>query len=163
MLPIRKILGSTDFSIAGYPAVKTAGELASQFGAELVLIHVVLPAPPPPPLPPGQVGMLPSTVDIERYERDEKTARRQELERLVTPLLPKELSYRAIVTVGSAAEEIVRVAQAEGVDLLVISTHGRTGWRHFAFGSVAEKVVRTATCPVLVVQSSRQAPEDPKH
>jgi len=48
------------------------------------------------------------------------------------------------------------MAQAERADLLVISTHGRTGWRRFAFGSVAEKVVRTATCPVLVVPSSRQ-------
>jgi len=90
MLPIRKILGSTDCSAAGYPAIKTAGELASQFGAELLLIHVAPPAPHPPPLPPGQVGMLPSVAEIQGYERDEKTERRQELERLVPPSCPRD-------------------------------------------------------------------------
>jgi nucleotide-binding universal stress UspA family protein len=55
------------------------------------------------------------------------------------------------VGVGDPAEEIVRLAKTESVDLLVISTHGVTGWRHLVFGSVAEKIIRLADCPVLVI------------
>jgi nucleotide-binding universal stress UspA family protein len=55
---------------------------------------------------------------------------------------------------GDAASEIVRIAKEKGADLIVIATQGNTGWRHFAFGSVAEKVVRLATCPVLSIRSA---------
>ena len=163
VLPIRKILGSTDFSIAGYPAVVTAGELAAHFGAELVLMHVVHAAPPTPLVPPERVVMLPTKSEMEKYERDEKNRCLGELNRLIVERLPKGLSCRPLVEVGAAADEIVRLAEAENVDLLVIATHGRTGWRRLAFGSVAEKVIRTATRPVLVVQSPGQAQEDDKH
>jgi nucleotide-binding universal stress UspA family protein len=156
MLPVRKIVGATDFSIAGYPAVVTAGELAFHFGAELILMHVVQPVPPPPQVPPDCMAMLPSRSEIERYERDEKSRCLEELKRLIVERLPKGLSCRPIAEVGSAADEIVRLAESENVDLLVIATHGRTGWRRLAFGSVAEKVIRTATRPVLVVQSPSQ-------
>ncbi len=162
MLPIRKILGSTDFSMAGYPAVLAAGELAGHFGAELVLLHVVQPAPSAPLVPPERMVMLPSSSETEKYERDEESRSREELNRLVAEKLPKGLSCRALVRVGQAADEIVRQSESEEVDLIVIATHGRTGWRHLAFGSVAEKVVRTAPCPVLVVQSPSQTPPDSK-
>jgi nucleotide-binding universal stress UspA family protein len=158
MLPMRRILGSTDFSMAGYPAVLAAGELAEHFGAELVLLHVVMPAPAAPLVPPERMVVLPSKSETERYERDEENRSLKELNRLVAEQLPKGLSCRTLVRVGSAADEIVRLAEKEDVDLIVIATHGRTGWRHLAFGSVAEKVVRTATRPVLVVQS----PQDSK-
>ncbi len=160
MLPIRKVLGSTDFSMAGYPAVLAAGELAGHFGAELVLLHVVQPAPSAPLVPPERMVMLPSRSETEKYERDEEDRSLEELNRLVAERLPKGLSCRALVKVGSAADEIVRLAESEEVDLIVIATHGRTGWRHLAFGSVAEKVVRTTARPVLVVQSPSQAPPD---
>jgi nucleotide-binding universal stress UspA family protein len=163
MLPVRKVLGSTDFSIAGYPAVVTAGELAAHFGAELILMHVVHPAPSTPLVPPERMVMLPTKPEIEKYERDEKSRCLEELNRLIVERLPKGLSCRPIVEVGSAADEIVQLAEAEDVDLIVIATHGRTGWRHLAFGSVAEKVIRTAARPVLVVQSPGQAQEDNKH
>jgi nucleotide-binding universal stress UspA family protein len=55
------------------------------------------------------------------------------------------------VTTGEAAPEILRMAQKEQVDLIVIATHGLTGWRRLVFGSVAEKVVRQASCPVLTI------------
>jgi len=157
MLPIRRILGSTDFSMAGYPAVLAAGELAVHFGAELVLLHVVHPASPAPLVPPERMVVLPSKSETEKYERDEESRGLEELKRLVVEQLPKGLSCRTLVQVGSAADEIVRLAEAEDVDLVVIATHGRTGWRHLAFGSVAEKVVRIATRPVLVVQSPQDS------
>ncbi len=162
MLPIRKVLGSTDFSIAGYPAVLAAGELAGHFGAELVLLHVVQPAPSATLVPPERMVMLPGRSETEKYERDEENRSREELNRLVVERLPKGLLCRTLVRVGSAADEIVRLSESEEVDLIVIATHGRTGWRHLAFGSVAEKVVRTAARPVLVVQSPGQASPDSK-
>jgi nucleotide-binding universal stress UspA family protein len=163
MLPIRKILGSTDFSIAGYPAVVTAGELAGHFGAELVLTHIVQPAPLTPQVLPERMAMLSSRSEIEKYERDEKSRCLEELNQLVVERLPKGLSCRTLVKIGSAADEIVRLAEVEDVDLIIIATHGRTGWRHVAFGSVAEKVIRTAAHPVLVVRSPRQTQEDSRH
>ncbi|HUV14514.1 MAG TPA: universal stress protein, partial [Acidobacteriota bacterium] len=59
---------------------------------------------------------------------------------------------RTMVSYGDPAKEIVRIAEEESVDLIVIATHGLTGWQHLVFGSVAEKVVRTAKCPVLTVR-----------
>jgi universal stress protein A len=162
MLPIRRILGSTDFSMAGYPAIQAAGELAGHFGAELVLLHVVQPAPAVPLVPSERMVMLPGGSETEKYERDEEERSLEELRRLVVERLPKGLSCRPLVRVGSAADEIVRLSESEEVDLIVIATHGRTGWRHLAFGSVAEKVVRTAARPVLVVQSPSQTPPDSK-
>ena len=62
-------------------------------------------------------------------------------------------AVRTVVAHGQAADEIVIVAEREGVDLIVIATHGSTGLRHFVFGSVAEKVVRTAPCAVLTLRA----------
>ncbi len=156
MLPVRKIVGATDFSIAGYPAVTTAGELAAHFGAELVLVHVLASPPMPPMVPSERMATVPSSAEVERYQRDEERQARQNLERLVAENLPSGLTCGIRVLVGSAAEAIVGLAQDEAADLIVIATHGRSGWRRLAFGSVADKVVRTATCPVLVVPSPAQ-------
>ncbi|MBN2466349.1 universal stress protein [candidate division WOR-3 bacterium] len=157
MLPIRRLLAATDFSIAGFPAVVTAGEFAVHFGAELVLVHVLPPPPLTPVVTPERMATLPSATEIDKYERDSERQSREDLDRLVVEKLPPGLVCRTIVQVGQAAEAIVRLAEQEAADLIVIATHGRTGWRRLAFGSVAEKVVRTATRPVLVVPSPGQA------
>jgi nucleotide-binding universal stress UspA family protein len=157
MLPVSRLVGATDFSIAGFPAVVTAGELAAHFGAELLLVHVLAPPPMPPMVPPERMATLPSSTEIDKYERDSERQSRQDLERLVAEKLPPGLACRTVVLVGAAAEAIVNVAEQEAADLIVIATHGRTGWRRLAFGSVAEKVIRTATRPVLVVPSPIQA------
>jgi nucleotide-binding universal stress UspA family protein len=156
MLSVRKVVGATDFGIAGHPAVLTAGEFAAHFGAELVLVHVLAPTPMPPMVPPERMATVPSSAEVDRYQRDEERQARQNLERLVAENLPSGLTYRTVVLIGDAAEAIVGLARDEAADLVVIATHGRTGWRHLAFGSVAEKVVRTATRPVLVVRSPCQ-------
>ena len=70
-------------------------------------------------------------------------------------LVGKNVKVRTMAGHGSAAEEIVQIAKAESVDLIVISTHGSTGLEHFVFGSVAEKVVRLAECPVLTVRQKK--------
>ena len=61
------------------------------------------------------------------------------------------MNSRTLVTHGEAAHEIIRVAEEEGVDLIVLSTHGSTGWRHRIFGSVTDKVIKMAGCPIFVV------------
>jgi len=157
MLPVHKIVAATDFSIAGFPAVEAAGELAGHFGAELVLVHVLAPTPMPPMVPPERIAALPSGAEIEKYEREAERQSRHDLEQLASERLPERLACRTVVMVGAAADAIVDIAEKEAADLIVIATHGRTGWRRLAFGSVAEKVIRTATRPVLVVQSPSQA------
>jgi nucleotide-binding universal stress UspA family protein len=156
MLPLHKIVAATDFSIAGFPAVAAAGELAEHFSAELVLVHVLAPAPMPPMVPAERMATLPSVTEVDKYERAAEQQSRHDLARLVSERLPPRLACRTVVMVGPAADAIVDLAEQEAADLVVIATHGRTGWRRFAFGSVAEKVIRTATRPVLVVQSPSQ-------
>ncbi len=148
MLPIRKILCPTDFSEPSYEAIKTAGELAFHFDAELCLLHVV---PPVPMIPMGEGA---PAFDISLYEQELESTSKRTLQEIINHLEWKDLMGRLIVLRGNAAEEIIRTAQEEKVDLIVIATRGRTGLDRFIFGSVAEKVVRLATCPVLIVTGS---------
>ena len=69
--------------------------------------------------------------------------------------ISREVKSRNIVILGNAADEITRIAESENADIIVIATHGWTGWRRFIFGSVAEKVVRTSCCPVLTICESK--------
>ncbi len=145
MLPIKKILCPTDFSEPSYEAIKTAGELAFYFGSELCLLHVV------PPVPMIPTGEGPSAFDISLYEQELEATSKRTLQEIINHLEWRDLMGRLIVLRGNAADEIVRTAQEENADLIVIATRGRTGLDRFIFGSVAEKVVRLATCPVLTV------------
>ncbi len=145
MLPIKKILCPTDFSEPSYEAIKIAGELAFHFGAELCLLHVV------PPVPVIPMGDGPSAFDVSLYEQELETASKRTLAEIINHLEWDELRGRLIVLRGNAADEIIRTAHEENVDLIVISTQGRTGLDRLLFGSVAEKVVRFAKCPVLTV------------
>jgi len=77
---------------------------------------------------------------------------KQRMEEMARPLLAKGLKVETLITRGDPASEIVKIAKRKAVDIIVIATHGKTGWRHLAFGSVAEKVVRTASCPVLSIR-----------
>jgi nucleotide-binding universal stress UspA family protein len=70
---------------------------------------------------------------------------------LMEERVSKGVRGRSLVRLGEPTMSIVEVAEEENANMIVISTHGREGWRRFLFGSVAEKVVRTASCPVLIV------------
>jgi nucleotide-binding universal stress UspA family protein len=67
-----------------------------------------------------------------------------------------DLKVRTVVLQGNPADQIVELAESEKVDMIVTATHGWTGWRRFIFGSVAEKMVRTAGCPVLTVPAPKE-------
>ncbi len=145
MLPLKKILCPTDFSEASLEALTEAAELAAHFSAELLLVHVlpVLPALPPDPN---------FVFKVPEYERALHADAEQNLRKLAEVRMATGGRVRTLVGHGDAGTEIVRIAKAEGAEIIVISTHGRTGWRHLAFGSVAEKVVRLAPCSVLTVR-----------
>jgi nucleotide-binding universal stress UspA family protein len=147
MLPIKKIVCPTDFSEPSYEAIKAAGELAFHFGSELCVLHVVSPVPLIP------MGAEPSGFNVSLYERELETSSKRSLEEIISQMEWKDLKVRLIVLRGNAADEIVRAAEGENADLIVIATRGRTGLDRLIFGSVAEKVVRLAKCPVLTVTS----------
>jgi len=151
MLP-QKILCSTDFSEPSYAALKTAEELALHFSADLVIVHVVLPIPTTQVLPTG----APSHFNIAMYEKQLQESAEQSLDKVIHEKVSDKVRVHPVVTLGQAADRIVETAKDEQIDLIVMATHGRTGWRHFVFGSVAERVLRLAPCPVLTVHAPRE-------
>lgn len=146
----KRVLVATDFSRLGDAAIPYAFRLAADQKAEVVLCHIV-----EIPLTPNPLYAHYSSTQLYRPE-----ARRQAEERAHQALLeraPKDPSFaavplRACVGHGEAVSELIRLARAEGADLLVIATHGRTGLKHFVLGSVVERVIRHAHCPVLVIR-----------
>ena len=151
MLPFRRILVTTDFSDTSLEALPIAVEMASHFDAELLLVHVLpMDAPTPWDIPPyADFGL--ASLPLPEYEAQV----RQEVERrmeLVASKRAQGVKVRTVLRRGDAATEIDLLATAEKADLIVLATHGWTGWRHLVFGSVAERVLREATCPVLSVR-----------
>ncbi len=150
MLPFKLILCPTDFSGPACTCVRAASELAEHFGAELLLVNVV-PAVPALPPDPNYVFKIPE------YERYLHADAEKQLRKTREELVQKNVKVRTKVGHGSAPDEIVLIAKTEGADLIVISTHGSTGLEHLFFGSVAEKVVRLAECPVLTVREKKES------
>lgn len=148
MLTIRRILHPTDFSPSSDAALRLAAVLAKDHDAQVVLLHVIEPppvgssgaVPAPPP------GLPPSRAEVE-----------QRLSALAATL--PELRTECRVAEGPAADAILEAAQETGCDVIVMGTHGRTGLARLLVGSVAEKVVRRAPCPVLTVKSPQATPQ----
>lgn len=146
MLSLKKILCPTDFSDPSMKALKVAVEWAETFSAELLILHVIAPVPvvTAPPAP--------TAFDIGLYRKELEKAANQSLKDIVENKISADITVKPMVLQGQAPDEIVKAAEENNVDLIVTSTHGTTGWRHLVFGSVAEKVVRSSTCPVLSIQ-----------
>ncbi|MGE5114410.1 MAG: universal stress protein [Acidobacteriaceae bacterium] len=149
MFPIKTVLCPTDFSEPAREALKIAGELAAQVGAALLLVHVV-PVLPALPSDPNYVFKVPEYERLLHNDADEKLAQ-------LVSQMKNGTAVRVLVGHGDVAGEIVRIAETEKADLIVIATHGTTAWRRFVFGSVAEKVVRLAKCPVLTIRNPQEA------
>ena len=133
-----KVLCPTDYSPASAAALENAAVLAEQAGATLLVAHVELASTPP----------LGTAESPETHVTEERRAAEELVKQLCArrnPPLPCE--FRALH--GDPAAEIVRLARQESVELIVMATAGRSGWRRFLMGSVAETVVRDAPCPVL--------------
>ncbi len=141
---IRRILFPTDFSEPAKKAQEYAMALADRFGADLHLLNVIPPLTPPSDSPTPWVN---SADDI-RWQVETAELR---LARELDSEWTKDHTAKYCAVMGSEVHEIMRYANENEIDLIVIGTHGRTGLSHMLIGSVAEKLVRVATCPVLTV------------
>ncbi|HYE64178.1 MAG TPA: universal stress protein [Pyrinomonadaceae bacterium] len=154
MMEIRSILLPTDFSECANYALPYATSLARSAGASIICVHVIEPVVPTV----GYTGIaepLP-IADLSEQLADSAT---RELPKVARHEECAGLNVEEVIAHGDAASEIVRVAKERGVDLIVISSHGRTGLGRILFGSTAEAVVRHAPCPVLVVKPSTESDE----
>jgi len=146
----KHILVTTDFSDAGDHAVAHAFRMAADHGAAVVLCHVVEMIVAPNPL---YAHYYPTDLlDPEIRARAEKDAHQALLDRVPKDAPLSNVTHTTLIVHGTPADEIVRVAEEQGIDLIVIATHGHTGLKHLFLGSVAERVIRHVHCPVLVVR-----------
>jgi nucleotide-binding universal stress UspA family protein len=165
-MAFRHVLVPTDLSEPGNHAVRYAVEEAALHRARVTLLHV-LPADattdvyyvsgasgsgPHAGLDPVAGGRLGASMASQPtvVRDDDSEGALTQLRDLVAQTFPGTADVE--VAVGHPAETIVRIAQERGADLIVMSTHGRTGLQHVLLGSVAEKVVRLAPCPVMTVK-----------
>lgn len=148
MIELKRILLPTDFSEYSKTAINYACAFADQFGAELHLLHVLqdlvalVPEPELAIPPPGD------------YLKELQESCERALDQLLDPAWEAEHKVVRATRQGPPFLEIVRYAKEEDIDLIVIGTHGRSGLAHVLLGSVAERVVRKAPCPVLTVRPS---------
>jgi nucleotide-binding universal stress UspA family protein len=145
MLTIQRILFPTDFSEPADHAWTYALTFAREFNAELHVLHVVT---PPPRLSEAYAGYVNPEALLEGLQVEATAA----LERLLQDAKNRGLVCQSALRVGVDFTQIIDYALASRVDLIVMATHGRTGLAHALLGSVAEKVVRKAPCPVLTVK-----------
>ena len=155
---IRKILVPTDFSGSSDRAVEYAAVLATTFGASIHLVHVL----EEPFVAQGPWEFYVPDTPAVRERLNQQT--RARLEDIAVGLRGEGLNVTLELRHGAALAGIVGAAGDYGVDLIVMGTHGRSGLPHLLLGSVAERVIRTAPCPVLAVRdqglAKAEAPAD---
>jgi universal stress protein A len=140
---LKRILVPIDFSDCSKKALQYALPLAREHQAALTLLYVV-----PPAYGAGEYG----GIDYAQLVGSMRESSEKELAKLAVEQVRGEVSTDTLVRVGSPSRAIVEVARSLPADLIVISTHGRTGLNHVLLGSVAEHVVQRAPCPVFVVR-----------
>ena len=167
-MDVEKILVPLDYSEDSERALQWGASLAEKYAAKLLLLHVISKAVEEV-FPQGEPSITPTSSFSEVKTPDTHSLRRQPIiidlvdtadtglhdfaEKNLKDIAPVQV----MVAVGRPAEEILRVAREEKVDLIVMGTHGRTGVRHLLLGSVAEAVTRHAPCPVFTARISSEA------
>jgi nucleotide-binding universal stress UspA family protein len=147
MIRIRRILVATDFSKASRKAVAAAIDLAKANRATLTILHAYVPLVP---LVPEQY------IEAGTWDRIDTESRRwadEQLAKLARRARTSGVRATPMVVVGDPSRQIVRAARTTRADLIVVGTHGRQGFSKFFLGSVAERVIATATRPVLTVRA----------
>jgi nucleotide-binding universal stress UspA family protein len=150
---VRKILVPIDISEDAEPAIAMASTLAQRFGASIELIYIWQ----PPPLFPVPIVVIPPALESLPTNMEElaRTKAGSQLMDVVARLRREGVAeVHCRVGIGSAAREIVELADLGHFDLIVMGTHGRKAVSHALLGSVAEKVVRQASCPVMTVRTN---------
>jgi len=142
---LTRILVPQDFSEYSLHALKYAVTFAELFKSELIVLHIVEPIVYPADFSFGQVSIPAMEEEIRKHSEEQ-------LNELVSKEIPDQIKATPMIRVGKPFIEIVEVAKSESADLIIISSHGRTGMDHVLFGSTADKVVRKAPCPVLTIR-----------
>ena len=148
MPAMRRILFASDFSKASRKAFLTAVAMAKANRATLTIVHVVVPFTP---IVPEQF------LDALTWEQVDKEARRwsqQQLRKLTDRAKKAGVRTVSLLFEGDPAQQTIRAVRSTRADLLVVGTHGRTGLTKFFVGSVASRLVATASCPVVTVRSA---------
>lgn len=150
MTAVKKILVPTDFSDSARHAFRVARGYAARFEAELLLVHVV------ETLAVGYASDL-FPVPMAEVFNEMSGYARTELRKLAEEARAEGLAVRDLVVQGKPSAEIVRMAEEEQVDLIVLGTHGKGVLDHALFGSTTERVIRKAPCPVLSCRETAAA------
>lgn len=148
MIP-KKILICTDFSENSRPALQCAIEYAKAFGASLSILHVLNSSRLG--YPAFEIGV---PFDLQAVLKAIEESVSKAFEDLVSECKEEVGEVKTFSRMGVPANEIVRLADEESMELIIMGTHGWTGFKHLILGSTAENVVRSANCPVLTVKSS---------
>jgi universal stress protein A len=145
MLAISKILCATDFSATSRLAIQAGVALAEKFQAELILLHSIA------PLPFLSEVTAPAGYPLAKVEERLEKEARLAMDELVS-LVPGQVKLHTRIVHGKASDQIIRLAEEESVDLIVVGGHGEAGWRDQVLGEVTDRVVRMAPFSVLTVR-----------
>jgi nucleotide-binding universal stress UspA family protein len=145
MKPFTKILTAVDFSENSDYAFDYALTLASQFNAELTIIHVINE-------PVDLRGFYVPHISFEQLEKEIEESAVKMMATFCSSKLGTFTNYKTDIVTGIPCDEIMAAAAKNDTSLIVLGTHGRTGLDRILFGSTAERVVRSAKCPVLTVR-----------
>jgi universal stress protein A len=151
MKPFERILIAIDFSENSDYAFDYALTLARQFQSELTVMHVINE-------PVDLRGFYVPHISFEQLEKEIEEGAEKMMESFCREKMGDFARYKTDIVTGIPYEEINRKAEASGASLIVLGTHGRKGIDHLIFGSTAERVVRSATCPVLTIRMPVAAP-----
>jgi universal stress protein A len=145
MPKIKRILVPVDFSEPSLAALRYAVDLARMSKARLEIVHVVEAVTYAP--------IIGSAVDLDRFREEQERAAQRRLAQLAADLRRRRVRCRTELKIGAASSAIVDLAKRSSADLIVMATEGRHGVGRLLLGSVAERVVRSASCPVLTVRA----------
>ena len=145
MKPFDKILTAIDFSENSDHAFEYALTLAVQFQAELTILHVINE-------PVDLRGFYVPHISFEQLEKEIEEGAEKMMAQFCQTRMGTFTNYTTAIVTGIPYEEIIKKAAETGSSLIVLGTHGRTGLDHIIFGSTAERVVRSASCPVLTIR-----------
>ena len=148
MMKIKKILFPTDFTEGALAAMPYVADLAASYGAKLYLLHVIYDMS-------ASTGLHVPHISLNAMYEEMQKGAEKEIGDFGAEMSVKLKDVETRVLRGVPYEEILKFARENGVDLIVMGTHGRSGLDRVIFGSTAEKVVRNAECPVLTVRSQK--------
>jgi nucleotide-binding universal stress UspA family protein len=149
---VKTILVPSDFSAGAQTALDHATALARVFNAKIVVLHVIE----------TFTYTMTESLQVVNVYALVKTAVEPVLDQMVQDLKKEHVTASRLLVQGKADQEIVAQAKEAGADLIVMGTHGRRGVSHVFMGSVAERVVRTAPCPVLTVRTPDKGKATPE-